>query len=404
MPTRRSHQKSRRGCLTCKRRHVKCDEGGPPCNRCKTRGTTCEYGDLDPSPPSPQPSPQTDIPACPADKPEISLGAVTFPQDRRRLELQLMHRWATATYKSCCTPGSDDDAVWQFLVPEWALQHEFLLSSLFALAAFDTARLVKTSDHVQYVNVAMEYHALALGSFRSQLPDVLNVAHEAAFCCSLMLMVLTFASAQFMTTPTSARDGQEGMLHNAIAHFEMLRGCIPVAESQEGYIAENPYILKMPLFKDILRVALDSAMEAAFAKLSEFNDRRITATVSESAERRTQQITYWEACKKALTLLRECFEKCVEHRHQGYALGWLNMAGEEYIRAIKEEDHAALLMLMYWGVLVDRCGRQVWWANKFGSLLADEIANRIFDKDPDALTKEIILMAQNMMIESENGK
>ncbi|RFU25458.1 hypothetical protein B7463_g10888, partial [Scytalidium lignicola] len=398
MSTRRSHQKSRRGCVTCKRRHVKCDEEGPPCNRCKTRGTACEYADLSPSPNSPQTSlpTNTSIRTDPAHDSERSSKLPVFPADRRRLELQLMHRWSMVTYRSCCTPGSDDDVVWQFMVPEWTLQYGFLLNSLFALAAFDMARLLKTPDHAPYVNAAMEYHALALGSFRSQLPDVLdNDGHEAAFCCSLMLMVLAFASVQFTS------DG--GMLQNAITHFELLRGCIPVAESKEGYLAENPYMRKIVRFEDVPRATLDSPIEQALAKLSEFNDRRILSTVCESAERRVQQVTYWEACKKALALLRECFEKCVDPMYQGYALGWLNMAGEEYIKAIKEEDHTALLTLMYWGVLVERNSHQVWWANKFGNLLVHEISSQILDGDLDAATKEIILGAQEL-IQSEVGK
>ncbi|EED12988.1 C6 finger domain protein, putative [Talaromyces stipitatus ATCC 10500] len=40
---RRSHKKSRRGCLECKRRHVKCDEGRPVCVLCTMSGRTCRY-------------------------------------------------------------------------------------------------------------------------------------------------------------------------------------------------------------------------------------------------------------------------------------------------------------------------------------------------------------------------
>lgn len=40
---RRSHEKSRRGCLTCKRRRVKCDETRPFCLNCTRRSVTCEY-------------------------------------------------------------------------------------------------------------------------------------------------------------------------------------------------------------------------------------------------------------------------------------------------------------------------------------------------------------------------
>ncbi|KAL4786422.1 hypothetical protein BJX76DRAFT_118170 [Aspergillus varians] len=46
---RRTHKKSRNGCLICKSRRVKCDERKPGCLRCENYGASCIY----PVPPSP---------------------------------------------------------------------------------------------------------------------------------------------------------------------------------------------------------------------------------------------------------------------------------------------------------------------------------------------------------------
>ncbi|KAE8421972.1 hypothetical protein BDV36DRAFT_246384 [Aspergillus pseudocaelatus] len=40
---RRPHKKSRAGCLTCKKRRVKCDEGKPVCVKCQKYGALCSY-------------------------------------------------------------------------------------------------------------------------------------------------------------------------------------------------------------------------------------------------------------------------------------------------------------------------------------------------------------------------
>ncbi|KAK3503447.1 hypothetical protein B0T13DRAFT_486292 [Neurospora crassa] len=40
---RRSHRKSRKGCLECKRRHIKCDETRPRCINCQTVERECSY-------------------------------------------------------------------------------------------------------------------------------------------------------------------------------------------------------------------------------------------------------------------------------------------------------------------------------------------------------------------------
>ncbi|CAG8898031.1 unnamed protein product [Penicillium egyptiacum] len=41
--SRRSHRKSRAGCVNCKQRRVKCDEAKPGCLRCQKHGIDCDY-------------------------------------------------------------------------------------------------------------------------------------------------------------------------------------------------------------------------------------------------------------------------------------------------------------------------------------------------------------------------
>lgn len=44
-PSRRSHTKSRKGCKTCKRRHIRCDESYPQCRNCTKHHVRCDYLD-----------------------------------------------------------------------------------------------------------------------------------------------------------------------------------------------------------------------------------------------------------------------------------------------------------------------------------------------------------------------
>ncbi|KAI7497612.1 hypothetical protein KC367_g5732 [Hortaea werneckii] len=44
---RLGHKKSRRGCITCKTRRVKCDEARPACNRCTSTGRNCDGYDAE---------------------------------------------------------------------------------------------------------------------------------------------------------------------------------------------------------------------------------------------------------------------------------------------------------------------------------------------------------------------
>ncbi|PTU22866.1 hypothetical protein P175DRAFT_0431512 [Aspergillus ochraceoroseus IBT 24754] len=45
-PPRKSHTKSRFGCKTCKRRHIRCDESFPQCRNCTKHNCRCDYMDV----------------------------------------------------------------------------------------------------------------------------------------------------------------------------------------------------------------------------------------------------------------------------------------------------------------------------------------------------------------------
>lgn len=394
MSTRRQHAKSRKGCIICKARHVRCDETGPPCRRCKIRGDACEYAGRQSS---------TDVVDASTTINQGSTASlspryreVVFPASRHLLELQLMHRWSISTYKCCCTPGSEDDEVWQSWVPQFAVKHDYLLYGLSSLTAFETARLAQTPHRPQYIESATEYHGLALSSFRAYISSPIEPDNtDAAVCMSLMLLVLAFASAQ-ASAATSSGDESDSVVQTVLDNVELLRGCAPIIESKQGYLLQNPYIQKLKPFKDLPRTQLDPQMKEALVTLDRLNDERITTSVRDtvSQTQRAQQIEYWEVCKAALGILQTLYEKCADEFTRGYALGWLNMAGDRYIEAVKDSDPVALLMLMYWGVLVEKCGQQVWWAEQFGSSLVAEIARRPMFEGTDAVVEDLILRAR----------
>ncbi|UZP38612.1 hypothetical protein NXS19_006428 [Fusarium pseudograminearum] len=45
--TRRPHTRSKTGCLTCRKRRVRCDGGNPTCARCISAGRDCEFADAE---------------------------------------------------------------------------------------------------------------------------------------------------------------------------------------------------------------------------------------------------------------------------------------------------------------------------------------------------------------------
>ncbi|EHA52618.1 hypothetical protein MGG_04933 [Pyricularia oryzae 70-15] len=234
---RKAHSKSRNGCRNCKRRHVKCDEQGPPCLNCVVRETqdTCTY-----SQPPPQQQQQTKtsttilspglvtpdgarsspdggrpprIPVSPAGSflsPSSSRSLTSSTSEaaaaeaRRLMDVELMHRWSTVTYKSFVSIAEDRYYL-QTQVPLAAFKHEYLLNGLLALTALERALTEATdstpppddeivdeahvplvvsdsassserpSDGIRtYVRAGLDYYGRAIRAFREKLCGTLG--------------------------------------------------------------------------------------------------------------------------------------------------------------------------------------------------------------------------------------
>ncbi|PGH03072.1 hypothetical protein GX51_04259 [Blastomyces parvus] len=220
---RGTHQKSRWGCVSCKKKRVKCDEQKPACANCRIRDLRCVYPSSEiavaeahnttardisllqhaalssNSPNQTAPISASSSSVCPSDSsliwqaltwmtaPRASSGIsipspLTFsstPTSNRLLELELLHRWSTRTWQAICTsPGCD--TVLLSGVPRVSMKNGYLLNSLFALSALDLASnghdpsnksLVVTRDRYKYKSAALEYANKANVAFREALND-----------------------------------------------------------------------------------------------------------------------------------------------------------------------------------------------------------------------------------------
>jgi hypothetical protein len=94
--TRSSQPKVRTGCVTCKRRHVKCDEVKPACNRCERAGIKCDGYEAPPPPqeraPKPRKSPvQTSRALLPRLEPAPQILPSAPPTRRRTTSSEWLH-------------------------------------------------------------------------------------------------------------------------------------------------------------------------------------------------------------------------------------------------------------------------------------------------------------------------
>lgn len=153
---RRRHNKSRAGCLCCKRRHVKCDESRPSCNNCERLRLKCEYT---PHSSNANDSRQSDI-----------------------LNLKLFFNYSTTVASTIADLGIEDLNHWQVSVPELSFKHPFLLHAILMISA---AHLAQSEPDV-YKTVAVKHQNEAM----NMLPPVKrNNAHAVE--STLILLLLT---------------------------------------------------------------------------------------------------------------------------------------------------------------------------------------------------------------------
>jgi hypothetical protein len=107
------------------------------------------------------------------------------------MELRLMHNWSTNAYKSM-RQHSDETYLWQILVPELALSHEYLLDALLALSA----RQLSFEDPV-WDCAALDYENKALIGFQHILGCLDSSNYEPIFACSILIMIFSLAQSHW---------------------------------------------------------------------------------------------------------------------------------------------------------------------------------------------------------------
>ncbi|KAM3083952.1 hypothetical protein ACMFMF_001314 [Clarireedia jacksonii] len=123
------HKKVRTGCLRCRARRVKCDEGHPICSNCKRHDTPCKY------------DPFVSRKAATHSKLSASSSSQASETPERRLqELALLHHFTTRTSLtlSLQTPTHPDPSGYEIFrqtIPSLALTNEALLYSIYCLSS-----------------------------------------------------------------------------------------------------------------------------------------------------------------------------------------------------------------------------------------------------------------------------
>ncbi|KAJ5596857.1 hypothetical protein N7450_003315 [Penicillium hetheringtonii] len=194
-PPRKSHTKSRNGCKTCKKRHIRCDETFPQCRNCTKHNCRCDYQDVAATQ-SPTSRRGPDLLMSPEIEMEIEnwhrSGVPPYPELMQcprsgwaglsRTDLRLVHHIIGLSI-DLHRRGLSTSTVWAQKMPNFlaiALANDFVMSSILALAAFHLAFLTRDQETKQLAyhhNVtALRGLQTAIGSFSKENCDAILAA------------------------------------------------------------------------------------------------------------------------------------------------------------------------------------------------------------------------------------
>jgi hypothetical protein len=388
MRKRRSHNKSRAGCNTCKKRHIKCDESGPPCANCRTQRVECLYVSRN----SPTTSVAVRTSSSSGTTPsEHSLQqqrripeALDISQDFRRiLELNLMHRWTSNTWKAfSCRP--EDATFCQQIVPREALGCSWLLGGLFATSAIEMILCSKDVETDVYFRAAMDYMTKSTKQFRRALSNIAPESQHLLFMYSIMSVVINFMVP--LCIPKASQ--QPNMLERIQTFFGLMRGPQIIAKmSQTAYMCGVlPSGVPLGVLADTCLDSLSDDTVHALELLRTAN-REIHGSQlaifhdgEESSSASTTDIqTNGETYDTVIDMLQLRFAEDAKDGVKMYNVYFCNAAGPEFHAAVDRAEPMAILILLYWGVLMDSLTSDYWWARLLGSDMVSQLSKIALD-------------------------
>ncbi|KAK2795524.1 hypothetical protein FQN52_005291 [Onygenales sp. PD_12] len=352
MPSRRTHIKSRNGCLECKKRRVKCDERYP-CQSCHKRNIRCIYqshispgegsalvpGDISSS------GPGWDSVSQGTDTFQAPTSVVRKPSWSR--DLELMHHYTSEVSKTLSERREVQD-VWRITFPQTAYSCEFLMHGILAFSALHLS-FIKAQRINDYIDYSAHHLHCALGAYRRTLANIGPENCIAAFAFSSLLVPLSFGLPLV--------DGSGPSISKLTALFSMCRG-VPVSpKSLIESIAENSR--SMPRVNPILPEYLTDK----FSQLKEF--------VAEYSLELEDRNVYDEAFK-LLEVSFDFVEKTAAPLECGTAFLWPIMLPYKFIGFLQEYQHLSLILLSYYCIVLN-CLDNFWFLRRWDQALLMEI-------------------------------
>ncbi|KAF1949798.1 hypothetical protein CC80DRAFT_253263 [Byssothecium circinans] len=363
MPQRRPHNKSRYGCDQCRKRRVKCDEQPPQCANCIARNEQCHFSRIAPTKvlqtPQATPSPNSTV----AQQDSTPKDVITLQsQSLRQRELELMHQWCCYTYASA---GAEWHRLFKEYVGKQALNHDYLMASVFALSSFHLATEAMDGEQDmpaarQHVSIGLEYHHQALGGLRTALETFTPDKSSPVLFTSVLVAACAIISPLL---PAGAGDKTQPAAEAFLALVYHKHSIDSIKEATLQHLTGTS--IGKYINKDWKSVEVERPL--CIVELRRLNRTIITSPwkhqVYEGAISKLEQVS----------------------RKDDTIADWLVESGRDFLDELHRREAVALAIYMHWGVLLDNL-QDVWWAKFSGRRLVEELSVTLTEKGPEWAT------------------
>ncbi|CZT03658.1 hypothetical protein WAI453_008975 [Rhynchosporium graminicola] len=295
LKTRKTHTKSRGGCVECKRRKQKCREQKPVCSGCTKRETACIYLEVeshqartternrfesDASSSISSPSSTSIL------QPMVSVNSQFSLQD-----MELWHHYIVYT--------SEQTSVMFGRKPEIGLSCDYLLHGMLATAAIHQA--YRHPDQRQKYNLLARQHLdQSFGPYHRALAIISDENVENLFSYNVLLVICSLASAESVHTSASGKSS------GGIADWVVcIRGCRSIAAASTSNVQGIPI---RQWIDTMIQVPMTAENSAKISPEEEGSFSRVESLLEQSKRsNNSQNMNDITACLQALQELRKTF-------------------------------------------------------------------------------------------------
>ncbi|KAL9574163.1 hypothetical protein ACKAV7_001678 [Fusarium commune] len=362
---RQGHRKSRNGCTTCKRRHIKCDEKRPQCANCSISERTCHYAP--PQKPKTGASPyETELTSLSAFPPASIFADSSGPSTLDLHDVESDELF-TFGHLNLLYHVQEHMADWMMVTDRLqplangyittALKTPYLMNQLLALSAMH----LKTVDkHMaeSYMNTATHLRHRALRGFNKCLDDTSETNSTAQFFFASLLALHYLAE----TVAGLADQDFSTTLDCMVNYFRLHRGARVMGERASTSFTNSR----------VSQWLIDASKEGSHDLEATSAECAVLASMLETSELNKESR---KACEEATEALGFVMRRIQGPNSWGVhgLMAWSNLIPWHFLSLLEKQIPEAFVILAHYAVLLHRF-RAFWCLDDIGERLVEGIS------------------------------